>query len=34
MDGGTLHVDWRESDDHLLLGGPSTIVYTGEIDLL
>lgn len=33
MDGGTLHVDWRESDGHLLLGGPSTIVYTGEIDL-
>lgn len=32
MDGGTLHVDWRESDDHLLLGGPATIVYTGEIN--
>ncbi len=33
MDGGTLHVDWRESDDHVLLGGPATIVYTGEIEL-
>ena len=33
MDGGTLHVDWREDDDHLILGGPTTIVYTGEIPL-
>ena len=33
MDGGTLHVEWRESDDHLILGGPTTIVYTGEIDI-
>ena len=33
MDGGTLHVDWRESDGHLLLSGPATIVYTGEIEI-
>ncbi len=33
MDGGTLHVDWRECDGHVLLSGPSTIVYTGEIEL-
>lgn len=33
MDGGTLHVDWRESDGHLLLSGPSIIVYTGEIEM-
>lgn len=33
MDGGTLHVDWRDDDGHVMLGGPSTIVYTGEIDI-
>ena len=33
MDGGALHVDWRESDDHLLLSGPATIVFTGEVEL-
>lgn len=33
MDGGTLHVDWRESDNHALLAGPATIVFTGEIEL-
>ncbi len=33
MDGGTLSVQWRESDDHLLLSGPATIVFTGEVEL-
>ena len=33
MDGGTLHVHWRESDGHVLLAGPATIVFTGEADL-
>ena len=33
MDGGTLHVDWRESDGHVELTGPATIVYEGDIDM-
>ena len=33
MDGGTLHVDWRESDGHVVLTGPATIVYEGDIDM-
>ncbi len=33
MDGGTLTVDWRESDDHVWLGGPAAFVFDGEIAL-
>lgn len=33
MDGGTLHVDWNETNNHLYLSGPATIVFQGEINL-
>ncbi|MBR6283834.1 MAG: diaminopimelate epimerase [Muribaculaceae bacterium] len=33
MDGGTLTVEWRESDGHVLLTGPATIVFEGDIEL-
>jgi len=33
MDGGTLDIEWRESDGHVYLTGPATIVYEGDIDL-
>jgi diaminopimelate epimerase len=33
LDGGTLHIHWRESDDHVLMTGPATLVFRGEIDL-
>lgn len=33
MDGGTLSVDWQESDNHVLLGGPAAFVFEGEIEL-
>lgn len=33
MDGGTLHVAWNPTDNHLYLSGPATIVYQGEINL-
>jgi diaminopimelate epimerase len=33
LDGGTLTIDWRASDDHVLMTGPVAEVYTGEIDL-
>ncbi len=33
LDGGTLHIELRESDGHILMTGPSTLAYRGEIDL-
>ena len=31
MDGGTLHIEWRESDNHVYMTGPATFVFDGEI---
>jgi diaminopimelate epimerase len=33
LDGGTMQVELRESDDHVLMTGPATLVFTGDIDL-
>ncbi len=33
MDGGTLHIEWRESDNHVLLAGPAITAFTGEVEL-
>ncbi len=33
MDGGTLSVEWRESDGHVYMTGPATFVFDGEIEL-
>ncbi len=33
LDGGTLAIEWRASDDHILMSGPATLSYRGEIDL-
>lgn len=33
MDGGTLNTEWREDNGHLLMTGPATTVFEGEIDL-
>jgi diaminopimelate epimerase len=33
LDGGTLQIELRESDDHILMTGPGTLVFTGEVDL-
>jgi diaminopimelate epimerase len=33
MDGGTLDIEWRESDNHVYMTGPATFVYDGEIEL-
>lgn len=33
LDGGPLDIEWRTSDDHILMTGPTTLVYRGEIDL-
>ena len=32
LDGGTLHVEWRD-DNHVLMTGPTTLAYSGDIDL-
>ncbi len=32
MDGGTLHIEWRETDNHVLMTGPATFIFDGEID--
>ena len=33
LDGGSLFVDWRESDGHVIMTGPSTLVFRGQVDL-
>jgi diaminopimelate epimerase len=33
LDGGTLDIEWRESDGHVLMTGPTALSFTGEIDL-
>jgi len=33
LDGGTLEVELREHDDHILMTGPTSEVFCGEIDL-
>ncbi|HEX3429956.1 MAG TPA: diaminopimelate epimerase [Rhizomicrobium sp.] len=34
LDGGTLIVDWRTADDHILLTGAANFVFSGDVDLL
>lgn len=31
MDGGTLEIEWRESDDHVIKTGPVELEYEGEL---
>ena len=33
MDGGTLHIDWDEATEHVMMTGPATKVFDGEIEL-
>ena len=33
LDGGELAVEWRESDDHVLMTGPAKFSFAGEVDL-
>jgi len=33
LDGGTLNIQWRAGDDHVLMTGPSSLSYAGEVDL-
>ena len=33
MDGGTLEIEWRKSDNHIYMTGHATFVFDGEIEL-
>lgn len=33
MDGGTLHIEWCEADNRVLMTGPATRVFDGEIEI-
>ena len=33
MDGGTLSIEWRESDNHVYMTGPAAFVFDGEVEL-
>ena len=33
MDGGTLRVEWRETDNHVYMTGPAEFVFEGEIEM-
>ena len=31
LDGGELTIEWRESDDHVLMTGPVQVEFTGHL---
>ena len=33
MDGGTLHIEWRESDNHVYMTGPAAFIFDGEAEI-
>ncbi len=33
MDGGTLHIEWCETDNHVYMTGPAAFVFDGEINI-
>ena len=33
LDGGALTIEWRESDGHVLMTGPATLAFRGDVDL-
>jgi diaminopimelate epimerase len=33
LDGGDLAIEWRESDDHVLMTGPARFSFAGEVDV-
>jgi diaminopimelate epimerase len=33
LDGGLLDIEWRESDDHVLMTGPAALSFEGEVDI-
>ena len=33
MDGGTLHIEWNEQDEHVYMTGPAAFAFEGEVEL-
>ena len=33
MDGGTLEIEWSETDNHVYMTGPAAFVFEGDIEL-
>ena len=33
MDGGDLHIEWRQGDNHIYMTGPAATAFEGEIEL-
>jgi diaminopimelate epimerase len=33
LDGGELTIQWRAGDDHILMTGPSSLSFAGDVDL-
>ena len=33
MDGGTLHIEWSETDNHVYMTGPAAFAFEGEIEI-
>ena len=33
LDGGSLFIEWRESDGHVNMTGPSALTFRGQVDL-
>ncbi len=33
LDGGTLQIDWRAADGHVLMSGPAAVAFHGSVDL-
>ena len=33
LPGGELHIEWQEHDNHVIMTGPATTVYKGEVEI-
>ena len=33
MDGGTLHIEWSEADNHVYMTGPAAFAFAGEVEI-
>ena len=33
MDGGTLHIEWSEADNHVYMTGPAAFAFVGEVEI-
>ncbi|MGH6877268.1 MAG: diaminopimelate epimerase, partial [Rhizomicrobium sp.] len=33
LDGGVLNIEWRAGDDHIVMTGPTSLAFTGDIHL-